>query len=215
MRSLRLPSFSILRSAFGSSESPPSPLSRHRSVLDTRSTGRSHRAPHRCRYCRRAALRVDFQPSPQRQHLGVLLWSISRPATEPIRTARTGHRLRYSKDHRPDLKQLPFILTTDRPTLIVAFRGNSGPPTATPTTQLLTLRPGTPCGPSRAAPTSCMSPIPKLSRFDNLDYIRGAGGRLVTVMPRSCHEDGHLCNFTSDQHARLAARVGWAAPTLS
>jgi hypothetical protein len=30
----------------------------------------------------------------------------------------------------------------------------------------------------------------KLRSFDNLDYIHRAGGRFVTVMPRSRHEDG-------------------------
>jgi hypothetical protein len=32
----------------------------------------------------------------------------------------------------------------------------------------------------------------KLCSFDNLDYIHRAGGRFVTVLPRSRHEDGHF-----------------------
>jgi transposase len=93
----------------------------------------------------------------------------------------------YSKDKRPDLKQLLFILTTDAdggvPVQFRAADGNTND-SITHIETWNTLR--------AVAGRSDFLYVAdsKLCSFDNLDYINRAGGRFVTVMPRSRHEDG-------------------------
>ncbi len=92
----------------------------------------------------------------------------------------------YSKDHRPDLKQLLFILTTsDDGGIPVQFRCEAGN-----------------CSDSRTHEESwdalCRATgrvdflyvaDSKLCSRDAMDHIDRRGGRLVTVMPRSRQED--------------------------
>jgi len=103
------------------------------------------------------------------------------------RPSRSGRRAPaivygYSKDHRPDLKQLLFILTTDAdggvPVQFRAADGNTND-SVTHIETWNTLR--------AVAGRSDFLYVAdsKLCSFDNLDYIHRAGGRFVTVMPRS------------------------------
>jgi transposase len=105
--------------------------------------------------------------------------------------SRTGQRppvltFGYSKDHRPDLKQLLFILTTDADGGVpVQFRTADGN-TSDSVTHIETwntLR--TVAG----RPDFLYVADSKLCSHDNLSYIDRAGGRFVTVLPRSRRED--------------------------
>jgi transposase len=102
----------------------------------------------------------------------------------------------YSKDHRPDLKQLLFILTTDAdggvPVQFRAADGNTND-SVTHIETWNTLR--------AVAGRSDFLYVAdsKLCSFDNLDYIHRAGGRFVTVMPRSRQEDGHFRKWVQTQ----------------
>jgi transposase len=105
--------------------------------------------------------------------------------------SRTGQRppvltFGYSKDHRPDLKQLLFILTTDADGGVpVQFRTADGN-TSDSVTHIETwntLR--TVAG----RPDFLYVADSKLCSHDNLTYIDHAGGRFVTVLPRSRRED--------------------------
>ncbi len=105
--------------------------------------------------------------------------------------SRTGQRppvltFGYSKDHRPDLKQLLFILTTDADGGVpVQFRTADGN-TSDSVTHIETwntLR--TVAG----RPDFLYVADSKLCSHDNLSYIHQAGGRFVTVLPRSRRED--------------------------
>jgi transposase len=95
----------------------------------------------------------------------------------------------YSKDHRPDLKQLLFILTTDADGGVpVQFRtadGNTND-SVTHIETWTTLR--TVAGRSDFLYVADS----KLCSHDNLSFIDRAGGRFVTVMPRSRREDKHF-----------------------
>ena len=105
--------------------------------------------------------------------------------------ARSGKRapaitFGYSKDHRPDLKQLLFILTTDADGGVpVQFRtadGNTND-SITHIETWNTLR--TVAGRADFLYVADS----KLCSHDNLSSIDRAGGRFVTVMPRSRQED--------------------------
>src|SRR5450755_2934111 len=92
----------------------------------------------------------------------------------------------YSKEHRPDLKQLLFILTTDADGGVpVQFRtadGNTND-SITHIETWTTLR-------SVAGRADFLYVADsKLCSHDNLSFIDRAGGRFVTVMPRSRRED--------------------------
>ena len=92
----------------------------------------------------------------------------------------------YSKDHRPDLKQLLFILTTSADGGVpVQFRtaaGNtSDSVTHIDTWETLKVIAG------RA--DFLYVADSKLCSYDNLDHIHRGGGRFVTVMPRTRFED--------------------------
>src|SRR5665213_861793 len=108
--------------------------------------------------------------------------------------SRTGQRppvltFGYSKDHRPDLKQLLFILTTDADGGVpVQFRTADGN-TSDSVTHIETwntLR--TVAG----RPHFLYVADSKLCSHDNLSYIDHAGGRFVTVLPRTRREDKHF-----------------------
>jgi transposase len=105
----------------------------------------------------------------------------------PIR-GRTAPAITYgfNKDHRPDLKQLLFILTVEGEGGVpVQFRvadGNTNDSrTHIDTWNALRVVAG------RA--DFLYVADSKLCSHDNIDYIHRAGGRLVTVMPRSRKED--------------------------
>jgi transposase len=95
----------------------------------------------------------------------------------------------YSKDHRPDLKQLLFILTTEAEGGVpVAFRVADGN-TNDAITHIATwdaLRTVTGRADFLYVADS------KLCSHDNLDHIHRAGGRFVTVLPRSRLEDAEF-----------------------
>src|SRR6516164_8622885 len=104
---------------------------------------------------------------------------------------RTGPAITYgiSKDHRPDLKQLLFILTTTADGGIpVAFRCSDGN-TSDSRTHIdtwNTLR-------AVAGRTDFLYVADsKLCSRENMDHIDRAGGRFVTVMPRSRLEDSEF-----------------------
>jgi transposase len=95
----------------------------------------------------------------------------------------------YSKDHRPDLKQLLFILTTDADAGVpVQFRCADGNTTDVRThiETWNTLRALTGRADFLYVADS------KLCSHDNMDHIARAGGRFVTVMPRSRQEDAQF-----------------------
>ena len=94
----------------------------------------------------------------------------------------------FSKDHRPDLKQLLFILTVAADGVPVAFRCAAGN-TSDSVTHIdtwNTLR--TVAGRADFLYVADS----KLCSYDNMDYIHRAGGRFVTVMPRSRQEDAQF-----------------------
>ncbi len=100
----------------------------------------------------------------------------------------------YSKDLRPDLKQLLFILTTDADGGVpVHFRCADGNTTDVRThiETWNTLR-------ALAGRADFLYVADsKLCSFDNMRHIAGAGGRFVTVMPRSRQEDAQFRNGSS------------------
>jgi transposase len=95
----------------------------------------------------------------------------------------------HSKDHRPDLKQLLFILTmTADGNIPVAFRCTNGNASDSRThiETWNTLR--------AVAGRSDFLYVAdsKLCSRENMDYIDRAGGRFVTVMPRNRPEDAEF-----------------------
>jgi transposase len=95
----------------------------------------------------------------------------------------------YSKDHRPDLKQLLFILTMDADGNVpVHFRcadGNaSDSRTHIETWDALRAVAG--------KADFLYVADSKLCSHENMDYIDRAGGRFVTVLPRTRLEDGEF-----------------------
>lgn len=111
-------------------------------------------------------------------------------ARRPMR-GRTAPAITYgfSKDHRPDLKQLLFILTVDADGGVpVQFRcadGNTND-SQTHIETWNTLR-------AIAGRADFLYVADsKLCSRDNLDHIHRAGGRFVTVMPRSRLEDAEF-----------------------
>jgi transposase len=102
----------------------------------------------------------------------------------------------YSKDHRPDLKQLLFILTTDADGGVpVQFRcadGNTND-VSTHIETWNTLR-----GIAGRADFLYVADS-KLCSHDNMQHIARAGGRFVTVMPRSRQEDAQFRKWLQTQ----------------
>lgn len=113
----------------------------------------------------------------------------------------------YSKDHRPDLKQLLFILTTDADGGVpVQFRCADGSTTDVRThiqtwESLLALA-------GRA--DFLYVADSKLCSHDNMAHIARAGGRFVTVMPRSRQEDAQFRKWI--QTASPAWELVWDRP---
>ena len=95
----------------------------------------------------------------------------------------------HSKDHRPDLKQLLFILTTSADGGVpVQFRCQDGN-TSDSTTHIETWT--TLCQVAGRTDFLYVADS-KLCSQDNMDYIAGHQGRFVTVLPRSRREDQHF-----------------------
>jgi transposase len=95
----------------------------------------------------------------------------------------------YSKDHRPDLKQLLFIITTSADGGVpVQFRCEAGNCNDSRTHEETwdTLREIS--GNTRFLYVADS----KLCNREALDHINNKGGRLVCVIPRSRHEDGEF-----------------------
>ena len=92
----------------------------------------------------------------QRLHVGERARGIFRRDRDPARRqTHSRDHLQALKDHRPDLKQLVFILTVAADG---AYRLPTGWPTATPTTTRPTCPPGTAWPRCSDAPTSSTSP---------------------------------------------------------
>jgi len=95
----------------------------------------------------------------------------------------------YSKDHRPDLKQLLFIMTTSADGGVpVQFRceaGNQNDSRTHEETWDALCKVAGDSGFLYVADS-------KLCNQEALDYIDAKGGRLVCVIPRSRHEDGEF-----------------------
>ena len=113
----------------------------------------------------------------------------------------------YSKDHRPDLKQLLFILTTDAdggvPVQFRCAEGNAADVrTHVQTWDSLRALAG------RA--DFLYVADSKLCSNDNMTHIARAGGRFVTVMPRSRQEDGQFRKWI--QTASPAWELVWDRP---
>jgi len=112
--------------------------------------------------------------------------------------AATGRQLRgrsapaivhgFSKDHRPDLKQLLFILSVTADGVPASFRCADGN-TADSLTHIETWE--TLCKVA-GRPDFLYVADAKLCTQDNMRYIDRAGGRFVTVMPRNRQEDGQF-----------------------
>ena len=129
----------------------------------------------------------------------------------------TGRRLRgrrapaitygYSKDHRPDLKQLLFILKLEAeggvPVQFRCLDGNTSD-SQTHIETWNTLR--TVAG----RPDFLYVADSKLCARENLDHIDRAGGRFLTVMPRSRLEDTEFRKWIQD-HTPAWERV-WDRP---
>jgi transposase len=95
----------------------------------------------------------------------------------------------YSKDRRPDLKQLLFILTTSADGAVpVQFRSADGN-TNDSTTHLETWE--SLCEVSGRTDFLYVADS-KLCSIETMETIDGKGGRFVTVLPRSRQEDGHF-----------------------
>jgi len=94
----------------------------------------------------------------------------------------------FSKDQRPDLKQLLFILSVTDDGVPASFRcadGNTGD-AVTHIETWNTLRA------VAGRPDFLYVADSKLCSYDNMQYIHRAGGRFVTVMPRTRQEDGQF-----------------------
>ena len=107
----------------------------------------------------------------------------------------------HSKDHRPDLKQLVFILTVSGdhavPVIYRLADGNtSDDPTHIPTWDQLVRLTG---GPGFLYVAGC-----KLASEEAMGHIHRGGGRFITVLPRSRKEDAAFRAWMQDHEP------GWA-----
>jgi hypothetical protein len=107
----------------------------------------------------------------------------------------------HSKDHRPDLKQLVFILTVSGdhavPVIYRLADGNtSDDPTHIPTWDQLVRLTG---GPDFLYVADC-----KLASEEAMGHIHRGGGRFITVLPRSRKEDAAFRAWMQDHEP------GWA-----
>ena len=106
----------------------------------------------------------------------------------------------HNKDHRPDLKQLLYILTLSEDGGVpVHFRAASGnvldDQTHRDTWQMLCRLAGRP---DFLYVADC-----KLATTDNMTYIHGHGGRFVSVLPRTRKEDAEF------RRRLLAQQITW------
>ena len=156
----------------------------------------------------RGSLLTDVVVAAQ-QHFGVVLDELHNDSTTVSfagqYTRATGRSVRgkrapwitygFSKDHRPDLKQLLFVLTTSRDGAVpVQFRCEAGNH-ADARTHIETweaLR--------RAAGTADFLYVAdsKLCAADPMNHIDERGGRFVTVLPRSRKEDRHFREWVQE-----------------
>ena len=118
-------------------------------------------------------------------------------ASTPAPAIMRGH----SKDHRPDLKQLVFILTVSGdhavPVIYRLADGNtSDDPTHIPTWDQLVRLTG---GPGFLYVADC-----KLASEEAMGHIHRGGGRFITVLPRSRKEDAAFRAWMQDHEP------GWA-----
>ncbi len=112
----------------------------------------------------------------------------------------------FSKDHRPDLKQLLFILSVTDDGVPASFRcadGNTGD-SVTHIDTWNTLR--TVAG----RPDFLYVADSKLCSYENMQYIHRAGGRFVTVMPRTRQEDGQFRKWIQTQQPDW--QLAWDRP---
>ncbi len=111
----------------------------------------------------------------------------------------------HSKAHRPDLKQLLFILTVNADGNIpVAFRCTDGnvSDSRTPIETWNALR-------AVAGRADFLYVADsKLCSRENMDYIERAGGRMVTVMPRTRLEDQEFRLWIQNHTPEMAVRLG-------
>jgi len=100
----------------------------------------------------------------------------------------------FSKDRRPDLKQLLFILSVTAEGVPASFRcadGNTND-SVTHLQSWEALR-------AVAGRTDFLYVADsKLCSYENMQHIHAAGGRFVTVMPRSRQEDGQFRKWVQD-----------------
>jgi hypothetical protein len=94
----------------------------------------------------------------------------------------------FSKDHRPDLKQLLFILSVSADGVPASFRCADGN-TVDSVTHIETWE--TLRAVAGRADFLYVADS-KLCSYENMQHIHRAGGRFVTVMPRSRQEDGQF-----------------------
>ena len=111
----------------------------------------------------------------------------------PVPAITWGH----SKDHRPDLKQLVFILTVSGdhavPVIYRLADGNtSDDPTHIPTWNQLVKLTG---GPGFLYVADC-----KAASEEAVGHIHRRGGRFITVLPRSRKEDAAFRAWMQDHH---------------
>jgi Domain of unknown function (DUF4277)/Transposase DDE domain len=92
----------------------------------------------------------------------------------------------HSKDHRPDLKQLVWILTASADGAVPVTARMADGNTADDTTHIATW---TACLAITGDPGFLYVADCKLATGTNMKYIDGRGGRFVTVLPRSRSED--------------------------
>jgi len=109
----------------------------------------------------------------------------------------------YSKDHRPDLKQLLYILTLSEdggvPVHVATASGNTADDqTHIPTWDLLRELVG---GPDFLYVADC-----KLASRENLRHIAEHGGRFVTVLPATYQEDAQFRRQLREQPQTLRWR---------
>ena len=112
----------------------------------------------------------------------------ARRKTAPPRAAGPGPRgrLGHSKDHRPDLKQLVWILTTCADGAVpFTFKMADGN-TEDSTTHIATWQA---CRAVAGHPGFLYVADSKLATTANMNHIAGQGGRFLSVLPRSRKED--------------------------
>lgn len=125
---------------------------------------------------------------------------------EKLRRGRKTHAITYghSKDHRPDLKQLLYILTVSEdggvPVYFTSASGNTTDDTThRDTWQLL-------CDLVGNADFLYVADC-KLATTANMDYIARRGGRFITVLPRTRREDGEFRRRLREQPQTVAWRT--------